>query len=73
MQDGKINGTDTDSGLPFVLAPTDHLNNKAMLERFEQEKSDLDVHQKTVFQINSNSAIAGAVTKSRYEYWGGQW
>ena len=72
MEDGNINGTDADSGLPFVLAPTDHPDNKAMLERFEQEKSELDAHQKTVFQINSNSAVAGMVTKSRYEYWGSQ-
>lgn len=72
MEDGNINGTDADSGLPFVLAPTDHPDNKAMLERFEQEKSELDAHQKTVFQINSNSAVAGIVTKSRYEYWGSQ-
>jgi hypothetical protein len=72
MEDGKISGTDTDSGLPFVLAPTDHTNNKTMLERFEQEKSELDANQKTVFQINSNSAIVGMVTKSRYEYWGSQ-
>ncbi|HRI61436.1 MAG TPA: hypothetical protein PK228_16965 [Saprospiraceae bacterium] len=70
--DGKISGTDTDSGLPFVLAPTDHTNNKTMLERFEQEKSELDAHQKTVFQVSTNSTIGSAVTKSRYEYWGSQ-
>lgn len=72
MEDGKISGMDTDSGLPLVLAPTDHPNNKATLERFEQEKSELDAHPKTVFQINSNSAIARMVTKSRYEYWDSQ-
>lgn len=71
IKDGKISGTVTECGQPFVVTINDHPVNKATLEQFEQEKSEMDASQKMLFQVSANSGIGSERTKSRYMYWGG--